>query len=219
MSPHEDSDMEKKKTAPGNPSNKKLDWAEISRRVRKSQAALGESTARTPERNKEILKARAQALARDPQEEEIDGQYLDVVEFLLAYENYAIESSWVREVYPLKELTPLPGTPSAVLGVTNVRGEILSVIDLKKLFDLPERGLTDLNKVIVVRGGGTELGILADQILGLRSVPLKDIQSSLPALTGIREEYLRGVTSDRLVILDAKRILSAERHARPEGEG
>lgn len=157
---------------------------------------------------KEILKARARALAQEPKERDTAEEYIEVVEFLLAHETYGIESLYVREVYPLKELTPLPCTPPFVLGIINVRRQILSLIDLKKFFDLPEKGLTDLNKVIIVRTDAMELGILADVILGTRSIPLKEIQPTLPTLTGIRAEYLRGVTKERLIILDAEKILS-----------
>ncbi|MCR4333111.1 MAG: chemotaxis protein CheW, partial [Sulfuricaulis sp.] len=68
--------------------------------------------------------------------------------------------------------------------------------------------LTDLNKVIIIRSRDMELGILADVILGVRSIPCKEIQSSLPTLTGVREDYLTGVTKERVVILDAAKLLS-----------
>jgi purine-binding chemotaxis protein CheW len=165
----------------------------------------------TPEERKKVLRARRQALAQEPKKEEAAGDYLEVVEFLLAYETYGIESSYVREVYPLKELTPLPCTPSFVLGIVNVRGQILPVIDLKRFFDLPEKGLTDLNKLIIVQAGEMELGILADAILGVRSIPLREIQPSLPTLTGIRADYLKGVTNTGMVVLDGGKILSGQR--------
>ena len=130
------------------------------------------------------------------------------MEFLLAYEKYGIESSYVREVYSLKELTPLPCTPLFVLGIINVRGQILSVIDIKKFFDLPEKGLADLNKVIILHSDSMEFGILADVMLGVRNVLLSELQPSLPTLTGIRQEYLKGITAERVVILDAEKLLS-----------
>jgi purine-binding chemotaxis protein CheW len=161
-----------------------------------------------PEERRKILKARAKALAREPKKEELAlKEQLEVVEFLLAYERYGIESRFVREVYPLKDLTPLPGTPPFVLGMINVRGQILSVIDIKRFFDLPEKGLTDLNKVVILHLDGMEFGILADVIVGVRRIPLTDIQTFLPTLVGIREEYLKGVTRERLVILDAEKLL------------
>lgn len=163
------------------------------------------------EEKKRILKARARALAREPERREAAGEYLEVVTFMLAYEEYGIESSYVREVHPLRELTPLPCTPPFVLGIINVRGQILSVIDIKKFFDLPEKGLTDLNKVIIVHSDAMELGVLADAILGVRSIPLAEIQPPLSTLTGIRAEYLKGVTKGGLILLDAAEMLADRR--------
>jgi purine-binding chemotaxis protein CheW len=162
------------------------------------------------EAKKQLLKARARELARDGEKEKPAGESIEVVEFLLAYEKYGIQSSYIREIYPLRELTPVPCTPPFVLGIINVRGEIVSVIDMKKFFDLPERGLTDLNKVIIVHDDTMEFGILADAILGVRSILREEIQPSLPTLTGIRADYLTGVTKEPLVLLDVAKMLSAK---------
>jgi purine-binding chemotaxis protein CheW len=131
-----------------------------------------------------------------------------VLEFRLAQERYAVESQYVQEVHPLKELTPLPCTPPFVIGVVNVRGRIVPVLDLKKFLELPEKGLTDLHRIILVRGEDFEVGILADVIVGVRFVLENTLQPSLPTLTGLRAEYLKGVTAERLIILDLKRILA-----------
>jgi len=158
-----------------------------------------------------MLKERARALAKEPKGIEEDESHLEVVEFMLAHERYALELTHIREVYPLKELTPLPGTPDFVLGIINIRGQILSIIDIKRFFDLPEKGLTNLNQVIILQSDEMEFGILADEILGTRLIPASVIQSSLPTLTGIRAEYLKGVTGDRVVILDGEKIVSDEK--------
>lgn len=133
---------------------------------------------------------------------------LELLEFRLARERYALESRHVQEVHPLRELTQLPGTPDFLLGIVNLRSRILPVLDLKKFFGLPEQGLTDLHRIILVRGNGLELGLLADVVVGVRSVPAQALQSSLPTLSGIRAEYLKGVTDERLVVLDLERILA-----------
>lgn len=184
-----------------------IDWNEVHRRLEQARAALEQGFEPASEEKRKILKARAKALAQTPRDETV-GESIEVVVFSLAHETYGIESPYVREVYPLKDLTPLPCTPPFVVGIINVRGQITSVIDLKKFFDLPEKGLTDLNKVIITRSDSMEFGILADAILGVRAIPLQDIQPSLPTLTGIRAEYLKGVTHERLVILDVEKILS-----------
>jgi purine-binding chemotaxis protein CheW len=155
-----------------------------------------------------ILRLRARQLARPPQSASAEGPSLEVLEFRLAQERYALEVRYVREVYPLKELTPLPGTPAFYCGIVNARGRIVPVLDLKKFFDLPETGLTDLHRIILLRSDDLELGLLADLSVGVRSIALESLQPSLPTLTGIRSEYLKGITPDRLVVLDAARILA-----------
>jgi len=186
----------------------RIDWAEIHRRLETGRAALERGLTPTAEEKKRVLKARGKALAREPAKDTGTGEQMEIVEFLLAYERYAVDSSFVREVYPLKELTPLPGTPAFVAGIINVRGQILSVVDLKKFFDLPAKGLTDLNKVIIVSDGQMEFGLLADAVPGARRIAPEEIQSGLPTLTGLRQEYVKGVTGQRLVILDVAQILA-----------
>jgi purine-binding chemotaxis protein CheW len=155
-----------------------------------------------------ILRARAKALARPSEHAPAAAPPLDVLEFRLAQERYALETRYVREVYPLKDLTPLPCTPPFVLGIVNVRGRILPVIDLKKFFDLPEQGVTDLHRIILIEGNEMALGLLADAVEGMRPIAADTLQPSLPTLTGIRSEYLKGVTAERLVVLDVARILA-----------
>ena len=154
-----------------------------------------------------ILRTRARALARRPPPASAPGGLLELLEFRLASERYAVESRLVQEVHPLRDLTPLPCTPPFVLGIVNVRGRILPVLDIKKFFDLPERGLTDLHRIILVHGNDLELGLLADVIVGVRTVAADSLQPSLPTLTGLRADFLKGVSDDHLVVLDLDRIL------------
>lgn len=159
-----------------------------------------------------ILRRRAAAFARLPAAPASEAAGLvEVVEFTLSGERYALEAIHVGEVLPFTHCTPLPCTPAFVLGLVNVRGRILHVIDLRRFFDLPPRGIVDLHHIVVVRHGAVELGLLADLIAGLRHLPLASLQGSLPTLTGVRAEYLRGVTADHLAVLDVARILSDRR--------
>lgn len=171
-------------------------------------------TGRTPgkaEADAEILRLRAQQLAREPEPPEQEGSALEVIEFGLAGERYALEVAFVREVHPLEDLTPLPCTPAFVRGLVNVRGRILPVIDLKKFFDLPESGITDLHRILLIATPVMTFGLLADTVAGTCRIPLDRLEDSLPTLTGIRAEYLKGVTAERLVVLDAARMLADDR--------
>jgi purine-binding chemotaxis protein CheW len=189
----------------------RIDWNEVRRRLDTAGEALAQGAEPSPEEQRSILKARARALAREPVRADAAQEFLDIIEFRLASETYGIESAFVREVHPLKDFTPLPGTPPFVLGIVNVRGQILSVVDLKKFFNLPDKGLGELNKVIIIRDDRMEFGILADVILGTVSIPLDAIQPPVPTVTGIGAEYLKGVTEDREIILDAAKILGDEK--------
>lgn len=154
-----------------------------------------------------VLRERARALARAPQREEAAG-LLEVLVFSLGQEAYAVEMHHVREVVALKDLTPVPCVPRFVLGIINVRGEICPVIDLKRLFGLPERGLTNAARAVIVRDGALELGILADVVAGARAVPAASIAPPPPTLAGIQAEFLRGVAAEGLIVLDGARVLA-----------
>ncbi len=160
-----------------------------------------------PRDDRAILEARARELAREPARQSEERGALRVLEFDLAYEKYAIELSHIREVHPLRDITPIPCTPSFVRGMVNLRGQILTVLDLKSFFKLPEKGFSDLNKVIVVHVGGMESGILVDAIGEVRSIALDTIQATLPTLAGIQGNYVRGITAQGLIVLDVARIL------------
>lgn len=157
---------------------------------------------------RQILRTRAQALARPLEISRIAEAALELLEFRLARERYALETRYVREVHPLKNLTPLPSTPPFVLGIVNVRGRILPVLDLKKFFGLPENGLSDLHRIILVGGNDLELGLLADIGVGVLTIAARSVQPPPPTLTGIGGEYLKGITAERLVVLDIGRILA-----------
>ena len=154
------------------------------------------------------LKNRAIAMAQEPEQKRETSTITEIIEFILADENYGIESAFVREVYPLKDFTPLPGVPSFIPGIVNVRGQILPVVDLKKFFNLPEKGLGELNKVIILRDEQMEFGILADAVNGTKVVYREDVLPVPLTVTGIGEEYLKGVTKESLIVLNAKRLLS-----------
>ncbi len=159
-----------------------------------------------------ILRSRAQELAEEPKEELRIEDQIEILEFVLTGEHYGVESIYAKEVYPIKELTPIPSLPSFVIGIISIRGQILSILDIRRFFELPTKeGLGDLNRVIHVHTPEMELGLLADRIVGVHFIPKKKIQPPLPTLTGIRSEFLSGVTSERLIVLDIQKMLKDPR--------
>jgi len=161
--------------------------------------------------NGKILQTRARKLARQVSAENKQADTITVVEFRIAHEIYALGLQRIRIIHPLRELTFIPGTPDFVRGVINLRGEIISVVDLKVFFDLPNQGATSLSQIIILTSEKMEFGILADEVLGIVEISKKDIQASLPTLTGVRADYLKGVTGAGVVVLDEEKLLGDER--------
>ncbi len=157
---------------------------------------------------KTILRERARKLALRPVDTASEEDALNVIEFRLAHERYAVEVNYVREVYPLKDLTPVPCTPSFILGIMNVRGQVISVTDAREFFDLPKKEINDLFRVLILQSRDMELGVLADEVVGETKIPLSAIQGEMPSMGRIKEEYVRGVTKERLIVLNADKLLS-----------
>lgn len=176
-------------------------------RLRMEAAAVAQQTAISERDKQTILSDRAKRLAAPKERERLE-EHLEIIAFQLASETYGIELRHAREVSLIKDLTPLPCTPAFVLGIINVHGRVLSVIDLKRFFDLPNHALTDLNRVIVTRKDGMEVGILADRIHGVQRVSYRDLQGAVPTLTGVHADYLKGITKDRLIVLNTDNLLS-----------
>jgi purine-binding chemotaxis protein CheW len=157
---------------------------------------------------RDILKHRAALLAEKKITKADDPTFITVVAFQLAGELYGIEVRHIRMVYGVKDLTHIPGVPDFISGIINMRGEIISVVDLKKLLDLSIQKAFDQGQVIILNSFDMELGIGVDKVLGVMRIPENDIQPKLPTLTGIRALYLKGVARDGLVILDGEKILT-----------
>jgi len=186
-----------------------IDWDDIHRRLERLRLTIERDWVTGPAEIARILHQRAQALAM-PLSAEPEPE-LEVIEFLLGEEHYGIASSAVREVLALTDLARVPCTPPFVLGIINVRGEIVSVIDLKKFFALPGQDITDLNRVLLLEGRGMLFGILADRLLGVRHLASGKLQRTLPPLGGVHTDYLMGLADDRLVVLDADKLLADRR--------
>jgi len=135
---------------------------------------------------------------------------IDVVTFSLADERYALEARYVREIARLTELTPVPGTPDHFSGVANQRGELLAVVDLRKLWQLPAQAVTESSWLVVLGSAHADLGILADAVHDLERLRPAELREPTTD-GGIGREHVRGVTRHALVVLDAEALLRDER--------
>lgn len=158
----------------------------------------------------QILKERAVRNAqKNDCKRDLDEESNSFLEFTLLSQKFAIESSFTTEVHFLKEITPIPGAPHFVSGVVLHRGKIVSVINLRSLFKMRERGLTDLNKFIIISHKDVYFGIIADSISGIAK---KSITSITPPPTTVDikvSTFISGIFPDGVVLLDALKLITS----------
>jgi purine-binding chemotaxis protein CheW len=180
---------------------------------------VGEEPRPTPEQATAVLEERARALARVPARPPPASEVLEVVTFALADETYAIELAYVRKIVPLIDLTPVPGAPDPFVGVINARGEILAVIDLRRVYAIVGGAGTGHSWVLILGGERNEFGLLADSVLDVMTLRTDAVLELPGSATGIGRQYLRGVTADALIVLDGAVLLRDERLVIDQGEG
>ncbi len=187
-----------------------MNWEAVYQRLAAVSAALAANENPDSDRKALIFKARAERLAQEkaaaPQEKRHE-----MLEFQLGSESYCIETAYVEEVCPLKDYTDLPGTPSFVAGLINVRGRILSLVNIKTFFALTDQSVSETSKVMILRDGEMEFGILADEIIGVTEVARQDIEPPLATLAEKRGEWLSGITRCGCAVIDARQLLSDAR--------
>ena len=182
-----------------------IDWGRIRERLAAARAHSEALLELSPERSSAILAERARKLARVPEAMAGSTSY-QVLSFGLGSERYCLELKYVREVVRFVDFTPVPCTPEFVVGVTNLRGEVTCVIDVRKFFGLPEQGVTDLSRAIALGKDATELAILADRVFDVGALRAKDILRP-PQSSGVGHDYLLGVTSEAVIVLDGAALL------------
>jgi purine-binding chemotaxis protein CheW len=156
--------------------------------------------------NQERLHQRALAYAAPPPKVEGLEDAKTVLAFALGDERYGIDVMTVRSVRTVSHITRVPGTPTFYRGVVNVRGQIVTVMDLRLLFDISvgnEKSPPD--ELIVVQANQLEIGLLAHDVEGVMTVRQVEIEP----VDNIR--YAHGVTTERLVLLDIDRLFEDSR--------
>jgi purine-binding chemotaxis protein CheW len=184
-----------------------VDWAGVHRRI----AAAGESRSLSREAKDAILAKRAEILARPADVATAQETDLRLATFALANEQYGIEAHLIVEIGRLSDYTPLPSAPPHLVGITNLRGEILPIFDLRALLGLRRGALDDLSRLVVLGKVRAEFGILADSTRELVSLSASELLPPPSSVTEQARHYMRGVTKQALVVLDGSVLLEDRR--------
>jgi purine-binding chemotaxis protein CheW len=118
-------------------------------RLSRAAKALTLTERNTNQRDVVATQERIRNLARVPQNRVQNNDQFEVLTFELAGEFYALETKYVQAIMAVPELSLVPGTPDYLLGVINLRGEVLAIFDLPRLFGLPKRETNDPSHLIV----------------------------------------------------------------------
>lgn len=132
--------------------------------------------------------------------------------FKLEEEMYGIDINQVLRIEKMMPLTRVPNAPAFVMGVCNLRGSVIPVIDLKKRLSLPSRQVENA-KVIIVNIGSQTAGMTIDSSVDVTMIETDEIEPSPTLVTGIDAQFIFGVaklSSRLLVILNIDRVLSVD---------
>ncbi|NLI74294.1 MAG: chemotaxis protein CheW [Euryarchaeota archaeon] len=151
-------------------------------------------------------------MARKHAKAEITGDVEQIVSFRLGRETFATMVSQVREIRKVEDITRVPKMPNYIEGVMNLRGQITTVIDLKKRLGISSEGSSrsDQSRIIVAEVGDNQLGIIVDAVEDVMRVPKESISPPPKALEGT-ESTLTGISKleDRLIMmLDLEKVVN-----------
>jgi purine-binding chemotaxis protein CheW len=136
------------------------------------------------------------------------GKYLT---FGLADEIYGLEILKVREIIGMMDITSVPRTPEEVVGVINLRGNVIPIIDLRLKFGMPPEGRTEETCMIVVDVEGVQMGVVVDRVLEVLDIPAGGIQDAPSFGVDVNTDFILGIgkAGDRVtILLDIARVLN-----------
>jgi purine-binding chemotaxis protein CheW len=129
----------------------------------------------------------------------------------LRKEFFGLEISVVESIIKMQGITSMPRAPEFVEGVTNLRGMVVPVIDLRKRFNLPVAENTNNTRIVIVTLGKTKVGMVVDGVSEVLRVPQDAIEPTPPIVTSVDTAFIRGIAkvNERLVtLLDLNKVLN-----------
>ncbi|MCA1932202.1 MAG: chemotaxis protein CheW, partial [Calditerrivibrio sp.] len=132
-----------------------------------------------------------------------DDDLLQLVGFKLGDEEYAIDVLKIQEIIRLVEITSVPRTDSYIMGVMNLRGKVIPVVDLRVRFNLEKSDFDKRTRIIVVRFEKENIGFVVDEVTQVVRINRSMIENTPPLVGTIGQEYILGICkyNDRLIIL------------------
>ena len=143
----------------------------------------------------------------------IDDTILQWVTFRLEGELYGINVIQVQEVLRVTEIAPVPGAPDYVLGIINLRGNVVTVIDTRRRFMLNERDIDDDTRIVIIEVLGQIVGLLVDGVAEVVYLRESEVESAPEVGNDESSKYIQGVVSREnglLIMIDVNKLLSTD---------
>jgi purine-binding chemotaxis protein CheW len=150
----------------------------------------------------------SKASASDPND-----QVLQWVTYRLDEETYGINVMQVQEVLRYTEIAPVPGAPDYVMGIINLRGNVVTVIDTRARFGLPPSEITDNSRIVIIESDQHVVGILVDSVAEVVYLRSSEIESAPNVGTEESTKFIQGVSNredELLILVDLNKLLSDE---------
>jgi len=150
----------------------------------------------------------AESYANDP--------VIQLVTFRLQDESYGINVMQVQEVLRVSEIAPVPGAPVYVLGIINLRGNVVTVIDTRTRFGLPTAELSDSSRIVIIESDKQVVGILVDSVAEVVELRTSEIDSAPNVGNEESSRYIQGVATrdeNLLIVVDLNKLLTKEEWA------
>jgi purine-binding chemotaxis protein CheW len=150
---------------------------------------------------------RAQVLAQ-PVAAQITGKTLYLLAFLLADQRYGVEVAYVREIYPVEQITAVPRAPDFVVGLFSARGRLISIIDLHAFLGLPKVVPGEKSKLIVVATADLEIALIVDDVSEIATILEAEMESATSAHMANMAEFIQGIAPGAVAVLNLPALLS-----------
>lgn len=155
----------------------------------------------------------SQTMDVELRKDQSNDEVLQWVTFQLEEETYGINVMQVREVLRYTEIAPVPGAPDYVLGIINLRGNVVTVIDTRSRFGLMGGEITDNTRIIVIESERQVIGILVDSVAEVVYLRASEIDTTPSVGTDESSKFIQGVSNrdgKLLILVDLNKLLSED---------
>jgi len=185
-----------------------MDWDSVRARLTAATATIGERAGSDTKRARNILERRARLLATPPKDTAIPAGLLTLLTFSLGGGRYGVEEGSVRGVARLPRLSPVPGAPSGIAGISMYQGDLLTVADLRVLLGIPPSATGECNSMLILADGNGQLGIMVEGFNDMATVGAGEVKSATPSDTGMESGLIRGVAPDGVIVINPAGLLA-----------